>query len=173
MVITKNIVLTGFMGTGKSEVGRVLAEKLSFDFLDSDAEIEKRENMSITQIFTNYGERKFRDIEADIIRELSEKEKVVISTGGGVVLRQSNMLNLRKKGIVVCLTASAETILQRVKDTDDRPLLKGDDPLGRIRELLEYRTPFYGDADITINTENKTPEEIASEIIEKLRHRNF
>lgn len=158
------------MGTGKSEVGRILAEKLSFNFVDTDVEIEKRENMRISEIFANYGEDRFREIEEDIIKVLSEKENMVISTGGGVVLRESNMVNLRKKGIIVCLTASAETVFERVKDKKDRPLLQVEDQLKKIKELLDYRAPFYNNADITIKTENKTPAEIAIEIIEQLRH---
>lgn len=158
------------MGTGKSEVGRILAEKLSFNFVDTDVEIEKRENMRISEIFANYGEERFREIEGDIIKDLSEKENMVISTGGGVVLRESNMVNLRKKGIIVCLTASAETVFERVKDKKDRPLLQVEDQLKKIKELLDYRAPFYNNADITIKTENKTPAEIALEIIEQLRH---
>ncbi len=161
------------MGTGKSEVGRILAEKLSFNFVDTDVEIEKRENMSISEIFAKYGEDQFRDIEEEIIKGLSEKDNMVISTGGGVVLRESNMVNLRKKGIIVCLTASAETVFERVKDTKDRPLLQVEDQLKRIKELLDYRAPFYSNADITIKTENKTPAEIALEIIEQLGDLKF
>lgn len=158
------------MGTGKSEVGRILAEKLSYSFVDSDAEIEKEQKISITEIFQNYGEARFRDIEADIIEKLSDMENMVISTGGGVVLRDSNMKNLRKNGIIVCLTASAETILQRTSQSNNRPLLQVEDQLQRIKELLEFRAPFYSNADIIVNTDNKTPTEISSEILIKLEH---
>lgn len=158
------------MGTGKSEVGRILAEKLSYSFVDSDAEIEKEQKISITEIFQNYGEARFRDIEADIIEQLSDMENMVISTGGGVVLRDSNMKNLRKNGIIVCLTASAETILQRTSQSNNRPLLQVADQLQRIKELLEFRAPFYSNADIIVNTDNKTPTEISSEILIKLEH---
>lgn len=164
----KNIVLTGFMGTGKSAVGRILSKELTYAFIDSDCEIEKEQKMSITEIFKNYGEAKFRDIESDIIKRLSEMEGVVISTGGGVVLRESNIENLRKKGVIVCLTASAETILKRVKQSNDRPLLQVDNPLQRIKELLTSREQCYRNADITISTEGKSSKEIASEILEKL-----
>ncbi len=166
----KNIVLTGFMGTGKSEVGRILSKILSYIFVDSDNEIEKEQKISITEIFRNYGEPRFRDIESDIIQRLSERENLVISTGGGVVLRARNMQNLRRKGIIVCLTASPETIWQRTAQSNERPLLQVEDQLQRIKELLEFREPFYKDADIIVNTDKKTSEEVALEILEKLRH---
>ncbi len=164
----KNIVLTGFMGTGKSEVGRILAEKLYFDFIDSDSELEREQKMSITEIFKNYGETFFRDIESNMIERLSEMEGVVISTGGGVVLRENNIENLKKKGVIVCLTASAETILRRVQQSNNRPLLQVDNPLQKIKELLSSREQYYRNADITISTEGKSAKEIASEILRKL-----
>lgn len=164
----KNIVLTGFMGTGKSGVGKILSKELSYILIDSDAEIEKEQKMSITDIFRQHGEAIFRDIESDIIKRLSEMENVVISTGGGVVLRESNIENLRKKGVIVCLTASAETILRRVEHSNDRPLLQVDNPLQKIKELLNSREQYYRNADITISTEGKSLKEIASEILGKL-----
>lgn len=164
----KNIVLTGFMGTGKSGIGRILSKKLSYTLIDSDAEIEKEQKMSITDIFRQHGEATFRDIESDVIKRLSEMANVVISTGGGVVLRESNIENLRKNGVIVCLTASAETILRRVEHSNDRPLLQVDNPLQKIKEMLSSREQYYRNADITISTEGKSPKEIASEILEKL-----
>ncbi len=163
----KNIVLTGFMGTGKTEVGRILSRKLGYVLVDADTEIEKEQGMTITDIFKQYGEPKFRDIEADVIRRLSEMENAVISTGGGAVLRQDNMDNLRKNGVVICLTASPETILKRTSNNNDRPLLQVEDPLKKIKELLEFRKPYYEKADIMIDTEGKSPIEVAEEIIEK------
>jgi len=167
----KNIVLTGFMGTGKTKVGKILSDMLSYRLIDSDSIIEKEQKMSITDIFKEYGEPAFRDIEAHIIKRLSEMENVVISTGGGVVLRESNIENLRKNGVIVCLTASAEAILKRIEKNTDRPLLQVEDPLNRINELLKSREQFYRNADIIINTEGKSPQEIAEEIIEKVRGR--
>ncbi|MCL4458106.1 MAG: shikimate kinase [Nitrospirae bacterium] len=165
----KNIVLTGFMGTGKTEVGRILAQKLSYALVDADTEIEKEQKTTITEIFKQYGEPKFRDIESDVIKRLSELGKAVISTGGGAVLRQENMDNLRKKGVIICLSASPETILKRTSNNNDRPLLQVEDPLKKIKELLEFRMPYYEKADIMIDTENKTPLEVADEIIEKVK----
>jgi shikimate kinase len=163
----KNIVLTGFMGTGKTEVGRILSMKLGYALVDADTEVEKEQGMTITDIFKQYGEPKFRDIESNVIKRLSEIKNAVISTGGGAVLRQENMDNLRKNGVVVCLTASPETILKRTSSNNDRPLLQVDNPLQKIKELLEFRRPYYEKADIMIDTEGKSLFEVVEEIISK------
>ncbi|MEW6739572.1 MAG: shikimate kinase [Nitrospirota bacterium] len=165
----KNIVLTGFMGTGKTEVGRILSRKLGYVLVDADTEIEKEQGITITEIFKQYGEPKFREIESNVIKRLSEIKNAVISTGGGAVLRQENMDNLRKNGVIICLTASPETILKRTGNNNDRPLLQVDNPLQRIKELLEFRKPYYEKADIMIDTEGKSPIEVAEEIIEKVK----
>ena len=161
----KNIVLVGFMGTGKTEVGKILSKKLGYALIDADTEIEKRQNMAITEIFRQQGEPAFRDIEAEVIKQLSGLKKNVISTGGGAVLRQENIDNLRANGVIVCLSATPETILQRTSVNNDRPLLQTENPLQKIKELLEYRRPYYEKADIMIDTENKSPLEVAEEII--------
>lgn len=165
----KNIVLTGFMGTGKTEVSKILARKLGYTLIDADIEIEKEQKMTITEIFKQHGESAFRDIEADVIRRLSAVKNAVISTGGGAVLRQENMDNLRKNGVIVCLMASPETILKRTSNNNDRPLLQAENPLQRIKELLEFRRPYYERADVMINTEGKSPFEVVEEIIEKVK----
>lgn len=165
----KNIVLTGFMGTGKTEVGRLLARRLGYKFIDADSMIEEEQKMPITEIFKRFGEPYFRDVESEVIKRLSEMERVVISTGGGVVMREENMTNLRKKGVIICLMASPETIFERTKDDTSRPLLQVKDPLQRIRELLNFRRPYYEKADIMIDTDGKTPEEVAEEIIKKIQ----
>lgn len=167
----KNIVLTGFMGTGKTEVGKILSQRLGFIFVDVDTEIEKEQGMKITEIFKKYGEQRFRELEADVIKRISDRQCIVISTGGGAVLRQENIDNLRKKGVIVCLSASPETILMRTSNSDDRPLLQVEDPMKRIKELLEFRKPYYEKADIMIDTEGKTPIEVADEIIQKIKDR--
>lgn len=161
----KNIVLVGFMGTGKTEVGKILSKKLGYALIDADTEIEKRQNTTITEIFRQQGEPAFRDIEAEVIKQLSGLKKNVISTGGGAVLRQENIDNLRANGVLVCLSATPETILQRTSVNNDRPLLQTENPLQKIKELLAYRRPYYEKADIMIDTENKNPLEIAEEII--------
>jgi shikimate kinase len=165
----KNIVLTGFMGTGKTEVGKELSRLLNMKLIDVDTEIEKSENMTINEIFKQFGESRFREIETEMIRKISQKKNIIISAGGGVVLRQVNMDLFRNNGIIVCLTASPETILSRTSNSDERPLLQVEDPFKRIKELLDFRKPFYEKADIMIDTENKTPLQIAHEIIERVK----
>lgn len=165
----KNIVLTGFMGTGKTAVGRKLSMLLNMELIDVDTEIEKSQQMTISEIFKQFGESRFRDIETEMIQKLSELKDVIISTGGGAVLKQENMDALRKHGVIFCLMAFPETILKRTSLNSNRPLLKVEDPFGRIKELLDFRRPFYEKADIVVDTEGKTPMQIAEEIIERMK----
>ena len=165
----KNIILTGFMGTGKTAVGRELSKILDMKLIDVDTEIEKSEKITINEIFKQFGEPRFREIETDMIRKLSESKNTIISTGGGAVLKQENMDILRKNGVIVCLAASPETIFKRTSTNNDRPLLQVENPLERINELLNFRKPFYEKADVMIDTEGKTPLQIAEEIIEKIK----
>jgi len=167
----KNVVLTGFMGTGKTAVGRELSRLLRMDLVDVDTEVERSQRMTINEIFKQFGEPRFREIETKMIQELSERKGIIISTGGGAVLKQENMDALRKQGVIICLMASPETILKRTAHNSNRPLLKVEDPFGKIQELLNYRKPFYEKADIIIDTEGKTPREIAGQIIEKIKDR--
>jgi shikimate kinase len=165
----KNIILTGFMGTGKTAVGRRLAMLLNMELIDVDTEIEKSQQMTINEIFRQFGEPRFREIETEMIQKLSERKDVIISTGGGAVLKQKNMDALRKQGIIICLMASPQTILKRTSHNSNRPLLKVKDPFEKIKELLNFRKPFYEKADILIDTEDKTPLQIAEEIIDKIK----
>jgi shikimate kinase len=157
------------MGTGKTAIGRVLAKRLGFVFVDCDAEIEKEYGMTISEIFERFGESGFRDRESMVLSMLSGADHVVLATGGGAVLRDENRINLRKKGMIVCLTASPETILKRTKGNTARPLLSVPNPLGQIVKLLEQRRPYYEDADIVIETEGKGPSEVAQEILDKIK----
>jgi shikimate kinase len=166
----KNLILTGFMGTGKTEVSRELARLLTMKLIDIDTEIEKSAKMSINQIFEQFGEQKFREMETEMIEKVSCEKNVIISTGGGAVLKQENMDALKKTGRVICLMATPETILQRTSGTSERPLLQVEKPLEKINELFNLRKPFYEKADMMIDTENKTPLQIAEEIIEKVRN---
>ena len=168
----KNIILTGFMGTGKTAVGRELSRILDMKLIDVDTEIEKSEKITINDIFKQFGEPRFREIETDMIRKLSESKNTIISTGGGAVLKQENMDILRKNGVIVCLTASPETIFKRTSTNNDRPLLQVENPLKKINELLNFRKPFYEKADVMIDTEGKPPLQIADEIIEKVKVKN-
>jgi shikimate kinase len=159
------------MGTGKNAVGRQLSKKLDMKLVDIDAEIEARENLSIDDIFKTYGEKHFRDIETEMLQHYSGKRNIIIATGGGAVLREENMAHLRKNGIIFCLNASPETIYERTGRSDKRPLLNVENPMAKIRELLEYRRPFYEQAGIMIETDERSPLEIAEEIVEIVRCR--
>jgi len=165
----KNIVLTGFMGTGKTTIGRLLAKNLRMRLVDVDEEIEKDQNMSINDIFSTHGEQHFREIETAMIKKLSQNKNSIISTGGGAVLRKENMDALKENGVVFCLNAGVETILKRTRRNEDRPLLKVENPKEKITELLAYRRPFYEQAGIMIETDAKTPGEVVQEIMEKLK----
>jgi shikimate kinase len=162
----KNIVLTGFMGTGKTTIGKALAQMLHMKFVDVDEEIESAQGTTINDIFRTCGEQRFRDIETEMIKKLSQEGNLIISTGGGAVLRDENMQALKEKGTIFCLNASVETILKRIADNQDRPLLKVEDPKNKISELLAYRRPFYEKAGIVIDTDGKSPLLIAEEIME-------
>ncbi len=169
MVAQKNIVLVGFMGTGKSSVGKIVAETTGRKLVEMDALIEKQEGMMISAIFAGKGEKYFRDKERKVVQELSAKCGLVISTGGGVVLNAENIADFKKNGIVICLSATPETIFERVKNETHRPLLKTKDPLAKIKELLGVRAPFYARADVTITTDGKKIEQIADEVVQAAR----
>jgi shikimate kinase len=161
----KNIVLIGFMGTGKSVVGKRLAKELKMRFVSTDDIIEKRERRAIAKIFEESGEPYFRNIEREVVKEASALDNVVIAAGGGVVLNEENMINLKANGTIVSLSASPQVIYERTKKYKTRPLLNVPDPVAKIKELMEARTPFYKRADYQIDTSNKTVAEIAREII--------
>ncbi|WAM34680.1 shikimate kinase [Caldicellulosiruptor morganii] len=161
----KNIVLTGFMGSGKTTIGKLIAEKLKIDLVDTDSEIIKEFGLTIDRIFEIYGEKKFRECERKVIERVSKLENVVISTGGGVVLEPENIRLLRENGVIYFLYASPDTILKRLKDDNSRPLLKNGDKLSNIIRLLNLRMPFYKNCDFEINTDILTPELVAEKII--------
>lgn len=161
------IVLVGFMGVGKTSIGKVLSEKLNLDFLDIDTEIEK-EYGSIENIFESFGEDYFRNLETKVLNSIIKKDNVVISTGGGVVIRNSDVLkNLEK---VVLLDSTVENIYNNIKnDTKKRPLLKDCNIKEKIETLLNKRYNLYKNvSNIKIKTENKTIDELSEEIILKL-----
>jgi shikimate kinase len=165
-----NIVLTGFMCTGKTSVGKLLAEKLGYQFVDTDDLIEQRVGMKISDIFAVYGEPYFRDVETEVVKEVAKKDKFVISTGGGVVLRKVNMNELRKKGIIVNLTAKPETIYNRLKNQHGvRPLLNKPDPMNEIIKLLSQREEYYKNCDLRIETDNFTVEQIVQQILDYIK----
>lgn len=167
----KNIILTGFMGTGKTTIGKELAKRLHLKLVDIDEEIETAQKMTITDIFRIYGEQYFRDIETTMIKKFSREKNIIISTGGGAVLRDENIEALKENGIIFCLNASTETILERTSHSEDRPLLKVENPKEKINELLAYRRPFYEKAGIMIETDGTPPLKIVKEIMEIMRCR--
>ncbi len=149
----KNIVIVGFMGTGKTAVAKALARDLGLKYVSVDAVIEEREKRPITDIFRDSGEPYFRSKEKAVVKELSSASGQVIDTGGGVVLDQENMASLKAGGIVICLWARVETIHERTSRARHRPLLDVKDPVGRISELLDRRRPFYEKAGHHVDTD--------------------
>ncbi len=166
LMLKKNIFLTGFMGSGKTSVGEVLANLFKVDFFDTDELITREQGMSVNEIFKRYGEDYFRSRETEALRILGDRPPgtCVVSTGGGAVLREENVAEMRKNGLVIYLDVSAEEAYRRIKDKKDRPLLKADYPCKVIRELLQERRPFYLQADLAVSSSGKTIEEIAREI---------
>ena len=160
-----NLVLVGFMGTGKTEVGRILSNLLDLPFVDIDDDITSMTGMTINQIFNKHGEEYFRALESEVISRYAGENGLVIATGGGSLLRRENVVNLKKNGFLICLAASPKEIQRRVKDKRHRPLLNVESPLGIIQKLLSGRSESYKLADVEINTEGKTPAAVAHEVI--------
>ena len=161
----RNIILVGFMGTGKTVTGRLLAERTGMELVDMDSLIESRQGKTIPQIFAESGETGFRVLERNLVQELSKRDGLIISTGGGVVLNSDNIADFEKTGLVVCLTASPETIFQRVEKDTNRPLLSGDKKT-QISLLLEKRKPLYSAIAHGINTDGLTDTQTADLILE-------
>jgi len=166
----QNIVLVGFMGTGKSSAGKIAAERLGMEFIDMDDEIVRREGCSIPDIFRDRGEPAFRDLERALVVELAGQTGKVISTGGGIVLNPDNISDFHRTGLVICLLARPETILRRVEKDTNRPLLQGADRLARITELLEKRRALYEAIPCRIETEGHRPADTAEAIIRMVSH---
>ncbi|MCA6072713.1 MAG: shikimate kinase [Endomicrobium sp.] len=164
----KSIIFTGFMGTGKTETGKIVAKKLNMSFFDTDDLIERKADLSINDIFKRYGEACFRRIETEVIKEISKEESVVIACGGGVVLNPENIKVLRQRGIIINLCASVEVVYERLKNSADRPLLKCKNPLIEIKKLLDVRKSVYADYDFTFNTDGLMANEVADCILNKL-----
>ena len=159
-----NLYLVGMMGVGKTTVGKLLAEEIGYRFVDTDEVIVKAAGKSINEIFAENGEAEFRQLESDVLAQVCAYTKLVIATGGGIVMQQHNWSYLHH-GLIVWLDVPVQIILQRLAEDDTRPLLQ-DDPESKLRSLLEQRQPMYSQADlhITINAA-ETPEEIATRIL--------
>jgi shikimate kinase len=167
-----NIVLTGFMGTGKTAVGQALAKRLNRQFIEVDSKIEQMAGKSISDIFKDNGEIYFRELEIGAIKQAAAGKKQVIACGGGVVLNTINIDRLRETGVIINLVASAQIILQRTAgNAGSRPLLDVQQPAERIRELLKFRKPFYDKAaDLIINTSKLNIDTVADKIIDRLKN---
>ncbi|MBD0385382.1 MAG: shikimate kinase [Nostoc sp. C3-bin3] len=163
-----NLYLIGMMGVGKTTVGRLLAKELGYGFVDTDNVIAQATGKSINQLFAQVGEAAFRQIESDVLSQVCAFTKLTISTGGGIVLRQENWGYLHH-GLIVWLDAPVELIYSRLAEDTTRPLLQDADPKGKLRSLLEQRTPLYSQADLHITVqEGETPEDIAKRILEAI-----
>jgi len=155
------------MGAGKSSVGRAVAEQLGFEFVDTDALIEARTGKSISQIFSTDGEAHFRALEHAVVEQLAARDRLVISTGGGLPTHQTNLDSLKTHALVVCLWASAERIWERVRHQSHRPLLQTAHPQERIQELLLARAPFYRQADVLLHTDNRSQRQVCQQVIQQ------
>lgn len=166
----KTLILTGFMGSGKSSVGRILSMRLNCRFIDLDAEIIKSAGCSINDIFARDGEQAFRALESSLLEELlMAGEGRVFATGGGAVISPQNRTLMRKCGVIINLKVTLEQVMSRLKGCSDRPLLAGDDALQRAEILMIEREQFYADADIRIDTDRKSVEDVAVEILCRLK----
>lgn len=170
MKLNYNIVLIGFMGTGKSTISAYLSEQFGMEAIDMDQVISEREGMPISRIFEIHGEEYFRNAETNLLKELQTRKNVVISCGGGTPLREENVVEMKKNGKVVLLTAKPETIFNRVKDNHDRPLIENNKSVEFIEELmLKRKDKYIAAADVIIETDNKEKQQICHELIDALK----
>lgn len=166
----KNIILIGFMGTGKSTISDTLSKHLNLSQIDTDNLIEIKEELNITQIFEKKGEQYFRNCETELLKELNQSENFILSCGGGMVLKEENRRLMKQLGVVIWLSAKPQTILSRVENSTERPILNGNMNLAYINELIKKREQYYEKAsDMMITTDGKTVDEICNEIIDRLK----
>lgn len=164
--MSHNIYLIGFMGVGKSTIGKLLAEKTKTELVEMDETIEEEQKMTINEIFAGYGEQYFRDLESELIEKIARQENKIVSCGGGAVLRPENVANMKKSGTIVFLSATPESIFQRVRYGTNRPLLNGNMNVEYIAGLMEKRQAVYEKAaDVTVSTDGKEKQEIVGEIL--------
>lgn len=164
------LVLTGFMGSGKSSVGKVVAERLGLRFIDLDAAIVAAAGYSINDVFARDGEEAFRALESSCLEQiLSAGEELVVATGGGAVVSARNRTLMRNRGVIINLKVTLQQVLARLDGCCDRPLLAGEDAASRAKALMDEREQFYADADIRIDTDGKSVEDVAMEILCRLK----
>ena len=163
-----NIILIGFMGSGKTAAGEIVAEKLGLRFVDIDKLIEEEQKMPISEIFSTFGEDYFRNLEKKMVTKISNEKNKIIATGGGVVLNPENMANLRKNGTIIWLAVSPEAARKRTKSDESRPLLQVTYPEKTIEELLSFRESLYAQADFKIETSNLLIDEVVKKILDFL-----
>ena len=169
IALPENIFLVGLMGAGKSTVGRLLARRLSKRFVDTDHEIEKRNGVTIPVIFEIEGEDGFRRREQEVLADLAQEQGLVLSTGGGIVLRPENREALRNHGFVVYLNARPELLAERTKHDRSRPLLNAEDPLARLRQLHAVRDPLYREvAHAIVETGRGAPQQVVQAILSEM-----
>lgn len=170
----RNIYFIGFMGTGKSTISKKLSAAIGYQEIDTDYKIAEKENMRISEIFEKYGEAYFRNLETEFLKEMQKKEGCIISCGGGMVLRRENVELMKENGVIVLLTATPETVLKRVENGKERPILNGHMNVEYIEELMEKRRVYYEAAgEIIIATDGKETGEIVEELQKKLSSRKF
>jgi shikimate kinase len=173
LLIRRNIVLTGFMGTGKTLIGQMLAGRLGLLFIDTDREVEAHTGLDPSEIFNRYGEEHFRTEESLVVERVARLEGCVIATGGGVVLNDGNMANLRRTGAIILLEARPEVIARRVSRADDRPLLLESQIRQQLQERIEtlvrQRASYYGDHDFRVDTSDLSPEQVLEQILVYLK----
>lgn len=165
-----NIAFVGFMGTGKTAVSKKIANILNLEYVNMDSLIEADQKKSINQIFSKEGEQCFRNIEKRIVKEISQKDNLIIDCGGGVVLNEENIDNLKRNGIIICLRACEDVILKRTTLTGHRPLLNVENPKEKISQLLKFREPFYEKADFFIDTSNISINEVVKQAVDIIKN---
>jgi shikimate kinase len=166
MTDPRNIVLVGFMGSGKSSTGRYVADQLGRIFIDMDTELERREGRDIPAIFAQEGEPRFRQLERALVQELAARDQLVIAPGGGIVVNPDNVRDFAARGLVINLKVSPEMVLHRVGQDPHRPLLQGADPLQRIRDLMAKRKDLYAAVPYHLETDGLTPEAVGDLVLD-------
>ena len=167
----ENIILIGFMGVGKTSLGKLLASKLGRGFIDLDEKIERDSGLTIPKIFETYGEKYFRELEKAAVKEVSARRNIVIATGGGTVKDEENLQLLKNSGVIICLTTEPEEILRRTEKRGERPVLDGggSERLETIKKLLAEREKFYSQADFHVDTTDWSPLQIVNKICDMLK----